>query len=385
MPELAKNSLIFALLYFSEGLEVSLTSVILPVFLIEKGIEKTAVGIIVALTALPWSIKILWGFIVDKFAFFGRKKFILAGGILASLMSFLLYFINPSFYLLIFCIVMFLTRVGVAFLDVSSDSLSISITKENERGRVNSAMFVGQFAGIAVGSSILPFIADKFSYPHSFLTVGFLILSIMPVIFLIKEKKLLSKEHLIKKLKQSFSKKTSLLVLFLAPLASIPSGMLELLVPIFAKEKLELDIIRIGYINIVYSILMVIGSFSGGAVSDRIGRKKAYFIFIILSGISFSMLYFSNNYTLLTILWAVSGFFIGAKTSISCAMFMDFTEKRVGATQFAVYTSASNFGSSIGSAVSGIISNSIGFMSTFFISGIMLIPSLIILSKVNSN
>ena len=131
MIDISKRSFLkyplFGSLYFSEGIGFSLQLVIIPVYLVEMGASIPVATLVAGIASVPWIVKFLWGGIVDYFVRFGRKRFILLGGLLAVFGLLLLAFIDPAVALIPFAVILFLTRIGTAFFDVSADAWAIDI------------------------------------------------------------------------------------------------------------------------------------------------------------------------------------------------------------------------------------------------------------------
>ena len=180
---------LFGSLYFTEGLKYIIGTIILPIYLTDKGIALPIVTVVSAIFLLPMTIKFFWGGIADYYIKFGRKPFIILGGLLSSLSLLILTIIDPSKLLIPFTILLFIAGSGVGFLDVSADAWAIEITSENERGKINGAMFAGQSAGMVVGSSFLTSLAYNCGYNYVFLITGLLVLLIIIFPLLVKEVK----------------------------------------------------------------------------------------------------------------------------------------------------------------------------------------------------
>jgi len=74
--------------------------VIIPVYFVEKGLSIELTGLVIGIIGLPVVIKFIWGGIVDHFIRFGRKIFIIIGGILIIIGFFAVVFIDPSIALI---------------------------------------------------------------------------------------------------------------------------------------------------------------------------------------------------------------------------------------------------------------------------------------------
>lgn len=91
--------LVVFILYVAQGLPVGLFYFALPSWQAQNGASAAAVGGVLALTSLPWSLKLINGIIMDRFAFLpmGRRRpWIIAGqgGIVAGLLA--LAWANPG-------------------------------------------------------------------------------------------------------------------------------------------------------------------------------------------------------------------------------------------------------------------------------------------------
>ena len=164
MIDISKKSwlkyFLFGSLYFSEGLQWSLTTVIIPIYLLDKGFSLPLATLVAGVGGAPWYLKFVFGPTTDYFYQFGRKPFIIVGGLLGAISLFVLIFIDPLSFLIPFALFLFLSHLGIIYMDVSCDGWAIQISKEKERGKVNGAMWAGIFTGMAVGTSVIASIAQ---------------------------------------------------------------------------------------------------------------------------------------------------------------------------------------------------------------------------------
>jgi MFS family permease len=246
--------------------------IIIPVYFVEKGISLPLITFVISIIAIPMTIKFVWGGTVDYFIRFGRKRFILLGGLLSAVGFFALTIIDPSIALIPFATFLFIGVCGVGFLDVSSDAWAIEIGREEERGKIIGAMFAGQFAGLAVGSSLIALVANFFGYSLAFLTAGSIIILIALFPLIVKEIKIVKKsQKIILPLINEFKKKTTQLIAIFSPIVFINSGLLMVIIPLYMKISLQVDI---GLIMAIFPVTSAAGSLAGGAISDRWGRKN---------------------------------------------------------------------------------------------------------------
>lgn len=384
MIDISKRSFLkyplFGSLYFSEGLGFSLQIVIIPVYLIEMGVSLPVATIVAGVASVPWMVKFFWGGIVDYFIYYGRKKFIIIGGFLAAVGLISLAFIDPFVALIPFAFLLFLTRIGTAFFDVSADAWAIEISRENERGKINAAIIAGTFGGMAVGSSLFGVIAKIFGYPYVFLTAALLVVLIIIFPLVVKEVKIVKNRQKVGTLLVGeFKKRTTQLVSIFAPIFAINSGVLMFLVPLYMKTALHLDIAQIGLITTIFPASKVVGAFVGGAMTDRWGRKITIYIFLGICVFFSASLIIANTWQILAVLYGIIGFLHGGSFTAFAAMLMDVTNPKVGATQYSILTSLANFGEMSSGGMSGSLVALIGFSRVFLYSAWALGPALLLL------
>lgn len=176
LPALSENRIArFAatiILYFMQGVPVGLGLIAIPAWLAANGATPVQVGAMVATSFLPWSLKLVNGLIMDRFAFkpMGRRRgWILAAQALMTLTLITLALAAPGpqdiFAITVF---LFVLNVCATFNDVAVDGMVVDIAPEAERPLLNSLMFAGQAFGFAATG----FIAGVLLAEGSIATVG---------------------------------------------------------------------------------------------------------------------------------------------------------------------------------------------------------------------
>ena len=359
---------------------MAMASVIIPVYFVEKGLSVELAGLLIGVISIPVTIKFVWGGIVDYFIKFGRKIFIILGGLLIAFGLFSIIFIDPSVALIPFAMVLFINVCGIGFLDVSSDAWAIEIGREEELGKINGSMFAGQYIGMAVGAIVLASFAQYYSYQMAFLTGGLIVIFIIIFPLIIKDtKKRIKHPKMSKLLIGEFKKKQTQILSILAPLLNLNKGLLMIVIPIYMKVGLNLEIAQIGLIASIFPITSAIGSITGGMTADKWTRKKTLSIIVWFSIIFSSLLIFADTWIILGIIYAIIGFFQGGIMAVKCSIFMEVTNPKVGATQFSILTSLGNAGMMAGETISGAFIATFGFFRTFLYSAWFFGPALIVL------
>lgn len=372
--------LLFTSLYFAEGIQLAITTILVPLFLLNENISPALTTIAASTIMIPWALKFIFGWIVESYRKINKKQYTLIGGLISAIALIFLGLINPSSNIYTFILILFIAQCGIGILDVSMDAWAITETKKKERGKINGSMMAGFFSGTAFGSAVLTFIADQSTFPLAFVTAGIIILSLMTIPIITKKPAQQKKQKTISKLVlKEFRKKATLSLAILLPIISINSGIITLAAPIFMNIKLNLTVSHIGLITTVFTIARVIGSLTGGAISDKISRQKTL-IFIIISTIIFTVsLITVNDWISMMLIYSSLGFFNGGLFTVLLASSMDITSAKISAFQFSILISLMNAGELTGEFISGPVITTLGFNGMFLFSAWILGPSLLFL------
>jgi PAT family beta-lactamase induction signal transducer AmpG len=371
---------LFGSLYFSEGLMVAITTVATSLYLREKGVSIPITTLIVGIVNIPWMLKFVWGPVIDFFIKFGRKPFIILGGALTVSCMFLVSFLDPGTSLLPFTLLIFLSHVGIGFIDVSADAWAIDVSTDKDRGKINGSMFAGQYSAWAIGAALFPYIGSQYGYHFVYLINALLILLILLFPFVVKEiVKGKVKEKIASLVVKEFKTKTVLLIALFSPLVFMNEGIMSFIVPIYMRDGLGLSDVQIGFIAMVLPVFLAIGSLVGGVLTDKIGRKSALYLFIGFNIVCTASLIFADSWWKLSIIYGMIGFFMGGHSTVSCALFMDVTNPRIGATQYGIFTGIANVGLNGAGMITGSLAVTLGFARTFLYAAWVFGPALLVL------
>ena len=371
---------LFGSLYFSEGLMIAITTVATSLYLREKGVSIPVTTLIIGIVNIPWMLKFVWGPVIDYFIRFGRKTFIILGGVLTVLSMVLVSFFDPSISLIPFTLLIFLSHVGIGFIDVSADAWAIDVSTDKDRGKINGSMFAGQYSAWALGAALYPLIGSQYGYHSVYLINALLILFILLVPLVIKETVIGKvKEKIASLVLKEFKAKTVLLVALFSPLVFMNEGIMSFIIPIYMRDGLNLSDVQIGFIAMILPVFLAVGSLVGGVVTDKIGRKSALYLFIGLNMVFVASLIFADSWWKLSVIYGVIGFLMGGHSTVSCALFMDVTNPRIGATQYGILTGIANVGLNGAGMIAGLLAVSLGFARTFLYAAWVFGPALLVL------
>jgi PAT family beta-lactamase induction signal transducer AmpG len=371
---------LFGSLYFSEGLMVAITTVATSLYLREQGVSIPITTLIVGVVNIPWMLKFVWGPVIDYFIRFGRKTFIIFGGGLTVSCMVLVSFVDPSSSLAPFTLLIFLSHVGIGFVDVSADAWAIDVSTNKDRGKINGSMFAGQYAAWAIGAALFPFIGSQYGYQIVYLVNALMILLILLFPFIVNEtSKRKVKEKIASLVLKEFKTKTVLLIALFSPLVFMNEGIMSFIIPIYMRDGLGLSDVQVGFIAMILPVFLAVGSLFGGIVTDKIGRKSALYLFITFNIVCTASLIFADSWWKLSIIYGMIGFFMGGHSTVSCALFMDVTNPRIGATQYGIFTGIANVGLNGAGMITGTLAISLGFARTFLYAAWLFGPALLVL------
>ena len=371
---------LFGSLYFSEGLMIAITTVATSLYLREKAVSIPLTTLIIGIVNIPWMLKFVWGPIVDYFIRFGRKTFIILGGTLTVSCMFFVSFLDPSASLIPFTLLIFLSHVGIGFIDVSADAWAIDVSTEKDRGKINGSMFAGQYSAWAIGAALFPLIGSQYGYHFVYLINALLIFLILLFPFIVKEGvKRKVKEKIASLVIKEFKTKTVLLIVLFSPLVFMNEGIMSFIIPIYMRDGLGLSDVQIGFIAMILPVFLAVGSLVGGVITDKIGRKSALYLFIGLNVVFVASLIFADTWWKLSLIYGIIGFLMGGHSTVSCALFMDVTNPRIGATQYGIFTGIANVGLNGAGMITGSLAVSLGFARTFLYAAWVFGPALLVL------
>ena len=132
----------------------------------------------------------------------------------------------------------------------------------------------------------------------------------------------------------------------------------SLLFPFFAlyiTKKFNIGMTEVGGLFAIFFISGFIGSFPGGALTDRFGRKGIIIFSLIASSFSTLLMGFVNEFQFFLIVAFVSGIFTDVGGPAYEAVFMDMLPEEKRASGFGIRRVAFNLAVVIGPVIGGFI------------------------------
>lgn len=372
------------LLYVAQGLPIGFFQFAVPAWLAANGASAAAVGTVVSAASLPWSLKLIHGFVMDRWAFLpmGRRRpwLILAQlMIVATMLGLAVRGAAPS-ELALLAAFAFTANLFTTVQDVAIDGMAIDLIPEEERGRANGFMFGGQALGMAIGTSMTGYALYHGGMSLAAFLGACAVAAPLSLIMLLRERpgeRLMpwsdgaASAHAVELhagawlpiltgvFRATFRLNT-LMFLMGTLLAGATLGIFYAVSPLIGTRVVGWSDAQVSALsgtgNLVGALVAIVAI---GWLADRIGARRAA-IGIALSGglLALGMLALQDNWALPAIFSAFVILFLVQNTATStanCAVSMRLCERRVGATQFGLFMAVGNFGISIGAAFVGTL------------------------------
>ncbi len=411
MPTLtgSKTARTFTLcvLYAAQGMPWGFVTIALLSYLAGQGAGLAETAKISSLATLPWTFKVFWGPIIDRFTIrsMGRRRPWIVFSQLAMsatlLAMILVGDLTEEFETLAWMV--FLHNCFVSLQDVSSDALAVDVLLDEERGTVNGMMWASSYVGTAIGGAGMGTVIANFGLRPAFCLQAAVLFLILCVPLFVRERageKLLpwtegdaklepgeeemeDLRGLVKGLFGAFAAWPPFLGALYAYAASVMVGMRVAVMPVFYTQE-------IGWTDEHYaqveggagSAAGVAGALVGGFLADRVGVKVIItFGMLGISGFCVAMgaseeLRAHESFPLAFLLGTT--FLISLMTVASFALFMRLCTPAVAGTQYTLYMALANLARVSGAAIVASIEGS-GYRTIFLVMAVAIVVPLLFL------
>ncbi len=366
--------LLFGSLYFTQGTILGYFASLNALYLLDKGLTMTSIGVFGTIALIPFVLKVFLGMLSDRVNLFKmghRKPYIYIGLAVQFLCLLAVPFIDPKASYWGFIAIAFTLQMGMALYDTCTDGLALDTTPEAEQGKIQGFMVGGRAIGTIVAASAVGLLAQHVSWLAVFWVLAALTLLPLPLIFSLKESERPSEKRFEWKAFGAFKNWTVIaaglagLVIFL-----VIVGANQLVNPYLQKE-LGITLSQAGFITSLWGIGVVIGSVVGSLLMSKLKVKKATLAILAMVSATLLLLAFlvlAKYGLVFAIVLVVSyGIAYGAAQTVTFALCMQFVDQRIAASMFAILMAFTNVGQGIGLGLGGALSDAVTFRWTFVI------------------
>lgn len=386
------------ILYVAQGVPIGLFWFAIPTWMATNGADAADVGYVLGLTALPWTLKLVNGFIMDRYTWLamGRRRVWIVG----AQMTMIVLLIGAAALapqasdIVLLGMAGFLVNMATTFQDVAVDGLAVDIMEEDERARASGMMFGGQSIGMALSTALTGMAIARMGPSAAYLlAAGFIAMVTLYVLFLREragERRLPwseGKAHkrnlaihvgawgpIFRNTFRSMMLPASLLFLPVLLARGVHYGVFTGVTPLIGTSEVGWDEESItGLVGTAQLVSGIVGLTIGGWMGDYFGAKKstiaAFAMFLVVSLLMLvGTAYWSEPsvFAAFVFSWIILDILI---TVVALPISMRLCDPTVAATQFTLYMATSNFGISIGAwvlALSGQLGGLPGMFAVVF-------------------
>lgn len=374
-----------ALFYFNQGIAPGIFLFALPAWLASNGVATEGIATVVSAAGLPWTIKFLIGFLIDRYTYLpmGRRRAWIIGAqaVLACVLAAGVLTGPQPADIALLAVLAFLANLAVNFQDVGIDALMIDLMTEEERTRAGAIMVGAQVIGLSLSVAAFGWVLERAGFAAA---MG--VAMIVPVLTMLYGCAMLERRGerrlpwsrgaahrgtldgrstawwpLLKQAFRALSGWFSLAFVPLLLVRSLPAGIHETYMPELFTGAAGWTLSD--YTSLIALLTAATGTYCIFAVSHVVERFGALGV---LAGCAGMLALWAGLFAALPSLWDVPGVLIGYLV-VAEFLVMTFTvallpiamrlcETGVAASQFVVYMGLSGLGRPVGALLAGAAS-----------------------------
>ena len=387
-------------LYVAQGIPWGFITVTFVTYLAVEGVAAGQLAFLLTLGTLPWSVKFLWGPIIDRYQFpeMGKRRpwILIAQSGMIIVLSSMLLIPNMSSNVTVVGVMFLVYNVFTALQDVSTDALAVDVLEPHEFEKVNSYMFTSKAVGGIIGGAglgtIIGFVVIKGAIV---LQIPILVVIMLVPLFMTERpgEKLYpwsestksdSTKHVTEQknfkeifanIKIAVSFRSAQLGVLLSLIISLSYFLIPILPLLFVRElgwtEEQFNATKGGIILIV----TMLGYVVGGQLGKQFGGKAiiiyaAFTTALITTFWGMNESLWSNGLFMMTV-WSLQTF-VWAMVSINIySLMMRITWTEVGGTQFTGYMAMMNLSAIIGYQLTAPLAARFDYSTLFYIAALL--------------
>lgn len=371
------------LFYVGQGVPIGLFWFAIPAWMATNGASAEDVTYVLGFTTLPWSLKLVNGFLMDRYTFFpmGRRRIWLIGAQIVMIAIFLICaLVRPEVDDVMFLAAAgFAANVATTFQDVAVDGLAVDIMEADEQATGSGMMFGGQAIGISASTALsgaaIAYYGSAAAYLLSCLFIGMITIFAITMREREGERRLpwtqgvahprnlaLRVEAWWPILKATFRSIIKTLSLVWVPLLLVRGlfyGICTGVTPLVGANTVGWDEAQItGVVGSANFVAGIAGLLIGWLAWDRLGAQRSTaLMFAMIASVMLLMIWQEPNwsdpdiYRTWIFAWVLGDTLI---TVAALPISMRLCDPRVAATQFTIYMACANMGISLGAWMLGL-------------------------------
>ena len=384
--EWRRNYYILILSVVSMQITSSTIYMVLPLFFTNYGISNTENGLLISIGTLAGIIS---GLVAGKFSDnYGRKRFLVAGTALYSVVFFLFAVLSKDFGT--FLILRFVEGFGFYAMPVMVTAMAADIFPVKERGRAMGLYSMSSGMGQLIGPLVAPLLIQGSDFNVYFLfSGGFVVVSAIAMALFVKEtlppqlravRKEGGKRIDVKGFLSSVRGLGLVVGVFLAAVLLYRTGytMIDPFFSLYLKEVVGVDLSSMSYFFALRAVCTMAFAPLAGWIADRYGRKPAFLTGIALTVVTLVGYTRISGFADVLLIRAIdaTGSVI-LLTSIRTFM-ADLLAPEVRGFGMGLYSTVTQESSTMGAIFGGVVIDMYGFNMVFLIAATAAALSLIV-------
>ena len=386
---------VFTSFYVAQGIPIGLFTVALPIYLANAGYGVAEISLYGMWIGLPWAFKLVAGPFMDRFTYLAmgfRRPWVIGAqsGLVFSMLLLAIAAIpgDPSlFWLTTFG---FLCNVFSASQDVATDGMAIDLLHDDERGKANAFMAMGQTVGYSAFGGLSGYLLVSFNVFTTAFVATLLIGVIWAIAVITRERpgektlpwtagQAADTKHardktfleVFKDLVKVLFLPMSIILVLVEFFNRMRDGVALAVIPVYASQVFNVGTDVYAYFNMVIGLSSAAFGLVVGPIIDRIGGKQVLFLALLISAaihlVAWAGAEFGMSLTVMAWIYTF-GSLVGQVIFVAIiAIFMTICWDRVSATQFSIYMSLANLSRTIGSGLFAIIAPALTFAEDFLL------------------
>jgi PAT family beta-lactamase induction signal transducer AmpG len=374
-----------AVLYFAEGLPFGVAYDLWPVYFRRHGVSLAEIGLM-SLLSLPWTLKLLWAPLVDRFG--ARQHWVT--GALAALGAATLAIIpqdaaHPSW--LLWLVLLGFTTAS-ATQDIAVDAYTVDLVTPETRGPINGMRVSAARGAFVFGGGMALALADWLGWPMLWLLLALTFFALAPIAFASPRVPLeaAQRRNPVRPVLRWLARREMVPVLLFVLLYKLGDSTLGRMVKPFWVDRGYSDA-EIGLVSVTGGVVLtIVGALAGGAFVKRFGTFRALlWLGIAQSAVNLGYVAVATLPLPRESIYVASlleSFGQGLGTAAFISFLTELCDKEHAATQYALLSALFALTRDVAGAFTGIGVEKLGYATYFAFTIVVAVPALLLLPLV---
>lgn len=380
-PSLRTKLLWVAAFYFASGFPYGVATELLPVYYRQRGVSLTDIGLLSVL-ALPWSFKFLWAPLVDRLGTY--KRWLLAAQIGLATTMLALLIADPTTAMPLLWVVLVAMAMLSATQDIVVDAYIIRLLDTREYGPASGMRITGFRAGMLVAGGALLAAAGPLGWPTIFVVAAVVMIVVASISLSVpgqgapRPREASGLQEFIHPLRELMTLPAAgAVLLFVLTFKIVDLSLVPMTKPFWVDRGFSTE--SIGAASTAGIVAGIAGALVGGALTTRWGIFTALWRLGLVQALS-NLGYWQATRmpaTVTTLYGAIvlEQFTMGLGTAAFLSFLMALCSRRYAATQYALLSALLRVGGIIAGAISGAITEKVGYATYFLITFALALPA----------